>query len=242
MPMKPSGSDSSSPSSPHRPPEVGPLPTPFAASPMVRPLSIGCARILLILVCIAYVDRPAATWSHDYLQRPTLAITMSRLSEPFVPISVAILVVAGVAALAGQRVRSGIAQNCCLAALATVAASETRTALKLVFGRTWPDTFVDHNPSWIQNHVFGFSPFHGGAGWSAFPSGHTAVITAAVSVFWMRLPQFRPLYAACLAIEVLGLYGADYHFVSDMLAGAMVGVVSARAVLASCNVSLKSSQ
>lgn len=194
-------------------------------------LWIAGAWVLLTLFCIAYVDQPAATWSHQHLRRSATAVTMSRLSEPFVPLSVVILTLAGIAAMAGRRQVRNTHRSILLAALATLSASEIRTALKYVFGRTWPDTFVDGNPSWIQNHVYGFWPFHGGAGWSAFPSGHTAVITAALIVLWSRHPRFRLVYLAGLLVEVLGLYCADYHFVSDMLAGAMVGAVSAWAVM-----------
>jgi hypothetical protein len=40
------------------------------------------------------------------------------------------------------------------------------------FGRTWPESWLGDNPSWIRDDVFGFFPFHGGRGWESFPSGH----------------------------------------------------------------------
>ncbi len=197
-----------------------------------RGVLIVGAWILLTLLSIAYVDRAAATWSHQHMQRPAIAILMSRLSEPLVPLSVVTLIFVGIARIAGCRHVCGAGHTLSLAALATLTASEVRTILKYLFGRTWPDTFVDHNPSWIQNRVFGFWPFHGGAGWGAFPSGHTALITATLTVLWLAHPRFRLAYVAAFFIEVLGLYGANYHFVGDMLAGALVGVVSAFAVIA----------
>ena len=95
--------------------------------------------------------------------------------------------------------------------------------LKFVFGRTWPDTWINNNPSLIRDGVSGFNFFHGGAGYSAFPSGHTTVTCAVVAVFWVSYPRYRPLYAALVAVVVIGLIGANYHFLSDVIAGGFIG-------------------
>ena len=44
--------------------------------------------------------------------------------------------------------------------------------LKEVFGRAWPETWIDKNPSYFGNGAYGFFPFHGGRGYASFPSGH----------------------------------------------------------------------
>ena len=100
-----------------------------------------------------------------------------------------------------------------------IVAELTKIQLKLVFGRTWPDTFRDNNPSFLRDGVYGFNFFHGGHGYAAFPSGHTAVTCAVISVLWIYCPKWRWLYALAVLAVAVGLIGANYHFVSDVIAG-----------------------
>ncbi len=104
--------------------------------------------------------------------------------------------------------------------------------LKFDFGRLWPETWVDGNPSWIKDAAYGFFPFHGRTGWSSFPSGHMTAITAPVSVLWARLPRWRPVLAIPVILVAVGLYGADFHFIGDMVAGCCLGAACGIGVLA----------
>jgi membrane-associated phospholipid phosphatase len=107
------------------------------------------------------------------------------------------------------------------ASLAILVSFEIKEQLKHLFGRTWPETWTDDNPSWIRDHAYGLHPLHGGGGWESFPSGHTTQIAALAAVAWLGLPRLRWLGVALVAF---GLWGSDYHFVGDILAGAFVGV------------------
>ena len=40
---------------------------------------------------------------------------------------------------------------------------------------------------------------------------------------WICYPRFRALYAIIVAAVAIGLIGADFHFLSDIIAGAFVG-------------------
>ncbi|QLH41766.1 MAG: phosphatase PAP2 family protein [Coxiellaceae bacterium] len=83
-----------------------------------------------------------------------------------------------------------------------------------------------NNQSLIQNHVYGFRFFHGTTPYSAFPSGHTAVIVAAMTVLWMTYPRARLLYLIMAMLVIFGLIGMNYHFVSDVIGGAFIGVMT----------------
>lgn len=98
--------------------------------------------------------------------------------------------------------------------------------LKFAFGRSWPETWVRNNPSFIRDGVYGFNPFHGGPGYASFPSGHTAAICALMSVLWICYPRFRLLYAGCIIVVAIGLVGANFHFLSDVIAGAFLGITT----------------
>jgi len=95
--------------------------------------------------------------------------------------------------------------------------------LKFAFGRTWPETWVQANPSLIRDGVRNFNPFHGGVGFAAFPSGHMVAISAITSPFWLLYRQSRWICAICIAAVFVGQMGANYHFVSDLIAGGFIG-------------------
>jgi membrane-associated phospholipid phosphatase len=107
--------------------------------------------------------------------------------------------------------------------LSFIAAGALNNQLKFAFGRMWPETWVNNNPSLIQNGAYGFSPFHGGPGFASFPSGHTAAICSVMAVLWLCYARWRALFALLVGVVAIGLLGADYHFVSDILAGGFVG-------------------
>ena len=88
--------------------------------------------------------------------------------------------------------------------------------LKPIFGRGVVDVFL-YYPS-----QYGFSPFHGGWGFS-FPSGHMAIVTAFISVMWRNFPRGYPFYVAFLGFTAVVLLVGEWHFVSDLIAGAFWG-------------------
>src|SRR5262249_58013704 len=61
-----------------------------------------------------------------------------------------------------------------------IAANFITNQLKYALGRTWPNTWIQNNPSLIQNGVFGFNPFHGGARLASVPSAHVAARSSVV--------------------------------------------------------------
>jgi membrane-associated phospholipid phosphatase len=101
--------------------------------------------------------------------------------------------------------------------------SYSKDLFKFVFGRYWPKTWSLDNSSLLQNKAYGFNFFHGGMLNTAFPSGHAAVITAAMSVLWLCYPKYRWLYATTVLLVAIGLIGLNYHFVSDVIAGCFLG-------------------
>jgi len=182
--------------------------------------------LLLVGASIAFLDRPWATWSHLHLHGIAAFVWLTLIAEAVPPLVAAILVGAGAAALFGWRPgpRGRVVLACCLAAVIAMAVKEQ---LKFAFGRTWPETWTNGNPSWIGDGIFQFVPFHGGKGWMSFPSGHTAETAAPMAVLWRAAPSaWRPLWAAVVALVAIGLLGADFHWLSDVVAGAYVGIAA----------------
>jgi len=91
---------------------------------------------------------------------------------------------------------------------------------KLVFGRI--NTRV-----WLENRVSDdFHWFHGGGIYSGFPSGHMTVFTAFFAAIWLIYPRYRPISFGLLLVLAVALIGTDYHFLSDVIAGAYLGLVA----------------
>lgn len=104
-----------------------------------------------------------------------------------------------------------------------------KDAFKMPFGRYWPNTWVNNNPSLIHDHAYGFHWFHKGVIYQSFPSGHTTVAVAFMVSLWTTFPRgawrcFGTLVAAAI---VIGLLADNYHFIGDCVAGGWIGAVVA---------------
>jgi len=170
-----------------------------------------------------WLDQPIASFVHQNVTDKTIFVWLHRLPVAFLLLSLLAFLWCGFWALTNRpfsRVQSvGLACS-----VSFVTATFINNQLKYAFGRTWPETWTENNPSLVQNGVFGFNPFHGGPGFASFPSGHVAAVCAVITVLWWAYPNLRPIYAACVAAVAIGLIGANYHFLSDIFGGVFVGV------------------
>ncbi len=185
------------------------------------------ACVALTALSVGFVDRPVASFVHALLpMQPGIARemleAMTRIPELLGALAILLIVGLGLLRLARGELPA-LAETAFLAALAMIIADAIKSALKLACGRTWPETWIDNNPSFIRDGVYGFFPFHGGAGWGSLPSGHTTAVSACMAVLWLRLPGGRPAYALAIAATATGLLALDYHFVADILAGFYLG-------------------
>jgi membrane-associated phospholipid phosphatase len=177
---------------------------------------------LAVAACYLWIDRPLALLVHAHsTQRETFA-RLTRLPDPLLPLAAAAFVGFGLWAAAGRPLSNLVAAGV-LCSISLIVGETTKSLLKLVFGRLWLDTWVQNNPSFLHDGAYGFNFFHGGAGYASFPSGHTAATCAVISVLWMLYPKLRPLCALAVMAVAVGLIGANYHFLSDVIAGGFIG-------------------
>ena len=192
----------------------------------MRNLSIFLVSLLLTVALVAiaflWLDQPLSYFAHDQLAQYRVFKDMQRTPEFMVVFACLIFALVGFFVLVRQPLNK-LMSALLLSGVSLAVATQIKDQLKFVFGRTWPETWVNNNPSLIRDGVSGFNFFHGGAGYSSFPSGHTAVTCAVVAVFWLSYPRYRPLYAAIVAVVAIGLIGANYHFLSDLIAGGLIG-------------------
>jgi membrane-associated phospholipid phosphatase len=185
--------------------------------------------IWFILTCCAVVasylwlDRPIALLAHEYSRPYDLFTKLTYLPGVILPLVIIAFAVIALSALNGRPLAK-LPTVAVLAAASLAIATAIKDQLKFAFGRTWPETWVRNNPSFIRDGVFGFEPFHGGPGYMAFPSGHITAIFAVMSVLWICYPRFRVLYALGMAAVAVALVAANFHFLGDVIAGGFLGV------------------
>jgi membrane-associated phospholipid phosphatase len=180
----------------------------------------SCA--LATALAYALIDRPFAIWSHEHLHGYAIFDRMTLLTGWFPPIAVAIFCATGFAKYLGWRIPK-VAEAALLCSVSLVVARAAKDQIKVLFGRTWPETWVNNNPSLIRDGAFGFNPLHGGLGFEAFPSGHMTGICAVIVVLWAYYPRYYAFYLVPVLVISVGLLGANYHFVSDIIAGGFLG-------------------
>ncbi|MGA2086592.1 MAG: phosphatase PAP2 family protein [Terracidiphilus sp.] len=177
------------------------------------------ATAIVVVVCIAYVDRPVAVFFDSHLRHTAAWAWMERALAPLDLVVVCAVLFAfgcGIWTWSGRALASWTRtpRLCSWAAMWATAAS---FVFKRIFGRAWPD------PAYVQNHVYGFRLLHSAPHWHSFPSGTAAISVAIVSVLCILLPLWRApgiLIAALLCVAVVITNG---HWVADVIAGIFLG-------------------
>ena len=179
---------------------------------------------LAIVISFYWFDRRIALFVHNQLPHGTrkVAQPLSYIPDPLIWVAAITFVVLGLAGLGG-RLLSKMQSALLVCSVSLMVAETIKNELKFVFGRTWPETWYQNNPSFVSDGIYGFNWFHGGQAYASFPSGHMAAVCAVMSIFWIYYPQLRMIYFTIVLAVLVGLVGADFHFLSDCIAGAFLG-------------------
>jgi membrane-associated phospholipid phosphatase len=176
--------------------------------------------VAAIVVCVFYVDRTVADFFDTHVRHIELWHYLDRFLKPFLFVLVAalfFLLAAGGWILSGRKLPAWTRTPllCSWSAMWGLAAE---TIFKGMSGRSWPD------PAYVRNHLYGFHFLQGDPRASAFPSGHAIIATAIVTVLWIRIPRLRILSVLVALAVVTVLVVNNFHWVSDVIAGAYLGV------------------
>jgi len=113
-----------------------------------------------------------------------------------------------------------------VACLSLIVADDFRISLGDVFGRYWPETWTHDNPSLIGTGTYGFHPFQRGDDIGSFPSGHACRILGFAAVWMIAMPRSRTVQIVAIVLcapMLVSLVAMNYHFVSDVIAGSVLG-------------------
>ena len=116
------------------------------------------------------------------------------------------------------RRRFDLANRAVLVFLSIAGAGLLNDVLKLLFGRQRPKLL-------FASGDYGFRFLHAGYDFASFPSGHSAIAGAAAASLCLVAPRRVAWPAGVLALLiVLSRVVITAHYVSDVLAGSLVGV------------------
>jgi membrane-associated phospholipid phosphatase len=114
-----------------------------------------------------------------------------------------------------------------VACVSLIVADNFRISLGDVFGRYWPQTWTHDNPSLIGTGTYGFHPFQRGDDVGSFPSGHACRILGFGGVWMIAMPGTRVIAMVLSVPMLVSLVAMNYHFVSDVIAGSVLGALIA---------------
>lgn len=183
------------------------------------PAALSLGAILTILVGIWFLDEKIAVGVMHLLQSNHLLHT----ATAHIPDTLLYLVCIGTAAmwlayiiLSRNKGSDVLLRFLQLAATAVPVSYLLKAVLQFAFGRT-------NTRFWLNTGApLQFNWFHG-AGIGCFPSGHMTVFTAFGVAIWYIYPRYRVPTALVLVLLGAALIVTDYHFLSDVIAGACVG-------------------
>lgn len=177
------------------------------------------ATAIAVVACIAYVDRPVAEFFDGHLRHTTTWVWLDRALAPLdlvVVTAFLFLFGCGTWVMSG-RLLSSWTRTPLLCSWAAMWATAADIILKHIFGRAWPD------PTYIQDHLYGFRLLHGGPHWQSFPSGTAAISAAIVSVLWIVKPRSRATGVLTVAMLCVAVVITNFHWVGDVIAGTFLG-------------------
>jgi membrane-associated phospholipid phosphatase len=168
----------------------------------------------LVTACYFFVDEPVIVFFRDCeLGRYRWLKWLTRPPEAFLLLSPVVLLAGLLRRCFGPWNR--MEKTAVAAAVSTLLTALAALLLKISFGRS----------------ADGFHPFHFGAAYWAFPSGHTAGTVTMAVVFEAVYPRWRMWGWALVGIVAAMLIVLTHHFVGDIFGGAFLGWVIGGTVL-----------
>lgn len=170
---------------------------------------------LAICVSLVLVDRPFARYVQQTLYSPALGRWADRFFFVLLVFGAALALLflaLGSVAFRRRPLRPWMATVLASSA-AGLSALIVSEVLKFLIGRT------PVYPTFVRDGVSRFVPFH----WGSFPSSTAATTTAICGVLWAAWPRGRPVYGAVLLAVCAAILVVNAHWLSDVLAGVLLG-------------------
>jgi membrane-associated phospholipid phosphatase len=196
---------------------------------LLRTLLTTAFCIAAVLICYFWIDRPVAFFVYYHHVNGFPPFRWLTYPPPEVQNwSALVLTILMVRRAWGPFLRWQ--KVLLVACISLIVADDFRISLGDVFGRYWPETWTHDNPSLIGTGAYGFHPFRRGDDVGSFPSGHAARILAFATVWLIAMPRSRTVQVVVIILSasmLASLVAMNYHFVSDLIAGSVLGGIVA---------------
>ena len=195
-------------------------------------LLLGAAMALaLVAAAILFLDRPALEWPRElpsWLVRAFAVVTeFGRSGWVLIPCAILLLAAAAAAATALRRVPRLVLASFAARVgyvFAAVAVPGLLVAVgKRLIGRARPRALE-------VGDSLGFRFFGWDSAYASLPSGHSTTAFAAAFALGALFPRWRPVWWSCAALIAFSRVAVGAHHPSDVIAGAVIGVVGALVV------------
>lgn len=187
----------------------------------MKKISISFLLVVLLVLCsYFYLDaRTALFVNRAWISHARLAVFSSNIPDFLFPIVCLITGIAWTAYfyLTHKGIYDTHTRFFQLVAITIPLTFFLKSTLKHAVGRINTRFWLRH-PGFKEFHWF-----HGGGNYTSFPSGHMAVFMALVIALWRFYPRYHSAYFGFLSALALALIMTDYHFISDVIAGAYLG-------------------
>jgi membrane-associated phospholipid phosphatase len=177
--------------------------------------------LISVVLGIWLLDLPLATWIADYLVNYAPSVKSANIPDLLL-VTVVILTSLSWTMyfyLAHRNIHDQRTLFCLVTGTVLPLSFGLKIILKWLFGRIETRTWLS-DPS-----LYGFHWFNGTEGFQGFPSGHMMVFTPLFLAMWHYYPRFRLHCGAAWFCLGIALITTEYHFFSDVVAGAYIGAV-----------------
>ena len=173
-----------------------------------------------VLICIRWIDGPVALLLDKNMPQ-VIASHEAAVPDLLLPVTLAISAASwtGYAWLTFRKSKSPLRPIFATIGFASLLSFAAKDALQLFFGRLNPRQWL----AGTGQAQFQFLHDDGVPG--AFPSGHMSVFTPVFIALYRIFPWLRNWWISLWAALALALVAGNYHFVSDVIAGAYLGYV-----------------
>jgi len=190
-----------------------------------RTIIITLLCLVAVFICYFWIDRPVAFFVYHHQIDKITVFRWLTYPPPEVQNWSALVLTILMVRRAWERFLHW-QKALFVACLSLIVADDFRVSLGDVCGRYWPNTWTHDNPSLIGTGAYGFHPFQRGDDVGSFPSGHAARILSFAAVWWIAMPHSRIVQALVVVLGgsmLVSLVAMNYHFVSDVIAGGVLG-------------------
>ena len=193
---------------------------------LLRALVLTVLCIAAVFVCYFWIDRPVAFFVYrDHINTIRVFRWLTYPPPEVQNWSALVVTILMVRRAWGPFLRWQ--KVLLVACISLIVADDFRISLGDVCGRYWPDTWTHDNPSLIGTGAYGFHPFQRGDDIGSFPSGHACRIFGFAGVWMIAVPESRVVTIVLAVPMLLSLVAMNYHFVSDVIAGSVLGALIA---------------